>query len=112
MLAPEAPAAPARAETPPSTELPSAPEAPAAPPARAETPSRTAPPSAPASPGQGFRALTERWTRERVERVVALLHAGDRTALEGYLEREVPRVPHPTDPPDQLDLKGISFASL
>jgi hypothetical protein len=87
-------------------------EPPAAPSAGADTPPRTAPPSTPASPGQGFRALTERWTRERVERVVALLHAGDRAALEGYLEREVPRVLHPSDPPDQLDLKGISFASL
>ncbi len=74
-----------------------------------------APPSPAAPPpslGQGFRALTERWTRERVERIVALLHQGDRAALGAYLEREVPRVVHPTDPPDQLDLKGISFASL
>src|SRR5688500_18804592 len=71
---------------------------------------RTDPPAP--SPGQCFRALTERWTRERVDRVVALLHACARAALAGYLEREVPRVPHPSDPADQLDLKGISFASL
>jgi hypothetical protein len=64
------------------------------------------------SPGQGFRALTERWSRERVERVVALLHAGDRAALAAYLEREVPRVEHASDPPGTLDLKGISFGSL
>jgi ion channel/pentapeptide repeat protein len=75
-------------------------------------PAESARSAAAASPGQGFRALTERWTRDRVERVVALLHAGDRAGLEAYLAREVPRVVHPTDPPGSLDLKGISFASL
>lgn len=66
----------------------------------------------PAEPEQGFRALTERWTPPRVERVVALLRAGDRDALGAFLEREVPRVGHPNDPPDSLDLKGISFDAL
>lgn len=36
-------------------------------------------------PGQGFRALTERWTRDRVERVVELLHKQDRKSLVKYL---------------------------
>ncbi|HEU4407673.1 MAG TPA: pentapeptide repeat-containing protein [Polyangiaceae bacterium] len=61
---------------------------------------------------QGFRALSERWTPPRVERVVALLRAGDRDALGAYLEREVPRVEHPSDPPGLLDLKGIAFDAL
>lgn len=63
-------------------------------------------------PGQGFRALSERWTRERVERIVELLHQGDRAALEAYLEAEVPRVRHAADPPNALDLKGLHFSSL
>lgn len=63
-------------------------------------------------PGQGFRALTERWTRERVEKVVELLHGKDREALARYLDEEVPRVPHATDPKDMLDLKGIRFDRL
>lgn len=65
-----------------------------------------------ATPGQGFRALTERWTRERVERVIALLHGGDRDALARYLDEEIPKVPHATDPKDMLDLKGIRFDRL
>ena len=63
-------------------------------------------------PGQGFRALTERWTRERVEQIVVLLHRGDRAALEKYLADEVPTVTHATDPPGSLDLKGLHFKSL
>lgn len=59
--------------------------------------------------GQGFRALTERWTIPRIERVVALLRKGNREALQQYLDQEVPRVPHATDPPDKIDLKGIPF---
>jgi uncharacterized protein YjbI with pentapeptide repeats len=72
------------------------------------------PPNASASiaPGQGFRALTERWTRERVERVIALLHSKDREALARYLDEEVPRVPHATDPKDMLDLKGFRLDRL
>jgi hypothetical protein len=78
--------------------------------AKTTPPPRSQPSGLP--PGQGFRALTERWTRDRVERVIALLHAGDRAALEAYLDAEVPRVPHATDPPDQLDLKGFRFDQL
>ncbi|MCB9640443.1 MAG: pentapeptide repeat-containing protein [Myxococcales bacterium] len=63
-------------------------------------------------PGQGFRRLTDRWTAERVERVVALLHNGDREALARYLKEEVPPVPHPTDPPELLDLKGLHFDAI
>ncbi len=72
------------------------------------------PPPATTAPtrGQGFRALTERWTRARVERVVELLHAGDREALSRYLDEEVPRVAHATDPAGMLDLKGIRFDRL
>ena len=62
--------------------------------------------------GQGFRALTARWTAERVERVVELLHDGDRAALAAWLEAEVPRVPYKDDPPDMLDLKGLHFGAL
>jgi pentapeptide repeat protein len=61
---------------------------------------------------QGFRALTERWSAARVERVVALLRAGDREALRAFLDAEVPRVAHPSDPPEALDLKGIAFDAL
>ena len=63
-------------------------------------------------PGQGFRALTDRWTRERVEAIIALLHLGDRAALGEYLDREVPKAPHATDPADTLDLKGLRFDRL
>lgn len=63
-------------------------------------------------PGQGFRALTERWTSERVERVVELLHLQDRDALATYLREEVPQHPHPSDPKDKLDLKGLHFDHL
>lgn len=62
--------------------------------------------------GQGFRDMTSRWTAERVERVVQLLHEGDRLQLQEYLEKEVPRLPHPDDPPGLLDLKGIHFENL
>jgi hypothetical protein len=68
--------------------------------------------SAPPERDQGFRALAERWTPPRVERVVALLRSGDREALRAYLDGEVPRVEHPSDPPDLLDLKGIAFDAL
>ncbi len=78
---------------------------------RPDTPALTEAKSS-TTPGQGFRALTERWTVERVERVVALLHSGDRAALAAYLEAHVPRVPHSTDPPGQLDLKGLAFDVL
>ncbi|MCU0686947.1 MAG: pentapeptide repeat-containing protein, partial [Polyangiaceae bacterium] len=61
---------------------------------------------------RGFRALTERWTPRRVERIVALLREGDREALAAFLDAEVPRVEHPNDPPGSLDLKGISFDAL
>lgn len=62
--------------------------------------------------GQGFRALTDRWTVERIERLIALLHKGDREELGAWLEADVPRVPHSTDPPGTLDLKGIDFERL
>lgn len=62
--------------------------------------------------GQGFRDLTARWTAERVERLVELLHANDRLALAAWLEAEVPRVPYRDDPPDMLDLKGLHFDAL
>lgn len=65
-----------------------------------------------ALPGQGFKALTERWTTEHVERVLAFLHQGDREGLAAYLAKEVPRVSHATDPPDMLDLKGFRFDRL
>lgn len=109
--APGAPAGPATpAPAPPEGAGPDAPPSAAPEGPRFDAPApRRAPP---ATAGQGFRALTERWTRERVERVVELLHAGDRGALAAYLAREVPRVEHPSDPPDTLDLKGIAFASL
>ncbi len=61
---------------------------------------------------RGFRALAERWTPGRVERVVALLRAGDREALSAFLDAEVPRVAHASDPPGALDLKGIAFDAL
>jgi hypothetical protein len=94
-------------EAPPPTTTPAAPTTtPAGP---ATTPRA---PEARQAPGQGFRALTDRWTRERVEQIVALMHAGDRAALARYLEQEVPRVPHATDPPDTLDLKGLRFDRL
>jgi hypothetical protein len=87
------------------------PDAPTPTPAPTRTPS--APPVGVAPlPGQGFRALTDRWTIERVERVISLLHQGDRDALAGYLAAEVPRVPHATDPPDLLDLKGLRLDRL
>lgn len=63
-------------------------------------------------PGQGFRALTARWTRERVEKLLELLHAGDREALASWLAAEVPRAPYDRDPPDMLDLKGLHFDTL
>lgn len=62
-----------------------------------------------ADDGQGFRAITERWTVPRIERVVALLRKGDREALSKYLDSEVPRVAHTSDPEGLLDLKGIPF---
>jgi hypothetical protein len=62
--------------------------------------------------GQGFRSLTERWTRERVEAVIELLHQGDREKLATYLADHVPRVIHASDPVDMLDLKGLHFSEL
>ena len=62
--------------------------------------------------GQGFRALTERWTTERIERVMELLHGGDRAALAAYLAANVPPVPHKDDPPGSIDLKGLTFEPL
>jgi uncharacterized protein YjbI with pentapeptide repeats len=63
-------------------------------------------------PGQGFRALTARWTKERVERLLELLHQGDREALAGWLATEVPKAPFDRDSPDFLDLKGLNFDAL
>lgn len=63
-------------------------------------------------PGQGFRALTERWTAERVECVVELLHTQEYDTLKNYLLQEVPQFPHPSDPEDLLDLKGFHFDQL
>ena len=63
-------------------------------------------------PGQGFRALTDRWTRPRVEKIVELLHGGDRAALRDYLNAEISSVEHATDPQGFLDLKGLHFESL
>jgi hypothetical protein len=97
---------------------PAVPEAaPAAAPPAAAPPAATlpAPQLAAASTlpkGQGFRALTERWTVDRIEKVMALLHGGDRAALAAYLAEHVPPVPYKDDPPGSLDLKGLTFQPL
>lgn len=71
------------------------------------------PPAAPKyPPGQGFRALTERWTAERVECVVELLHNKDQEGLKRYLASSVPQHPHAADPVDKVELKGFHFNAL